>query len=464
MDFIGREGSMKCKRTAPYLVFLIVLSASTAATAEKPVRGLAEQPVIPARIAPDAAKISSLEFDAGFHALSMQFKAQQDSCFDIGTACKRLRIYDQGRLGNNAPNASLDFTDAYDPDNCADIYLYDGSPIVCRPDGDSVLCFTAIFDQNTLLPTSFIMVDSLSNASYTHAVSQFMTSDAAIGFIAEYYAPKHPDSCGFIIQKVRFWNRTGGVLNNVVVGEALDWDVPGRPAAKNESGYDAGRSLIYQYGCDQDECDSLLPNKRYAGIAAWDNKPFKNYRTLDNAVYVYEGGPFGADAPLPPDTIYQLMKNGTGFFPAIIDSCQDLMSLVTFGKYNMQPNDTQCVVKILSTSREDTDGSVLKANIDKGNAFIDAHDEITCFICDCRPGDPNNDGGKSIGDAVYIVGYVFKRGPAPVPYAICSGDANGDCSCNVGDVVYMINFIFRSGPWPVTCDTWKSNCGLPLRK
>jgi len=85
------------------------------------------------------------------------------------------------------------------------------------------------------------------------------------------------------------------------------------------------------------------------------------------------------------------------------------------------------------------------------------------FQCDCRPGDANSDMQKNIGDAVYLIAYVFKGGAAPIPYAVCSGDANGDCSANVGDAVYMIAYVFKGGAAPVDCPTWLSNCGLPLR-
>jgi hypothetical protein len=84
--------------------------------------------------------------------------------------------------------------------------------------------------------------------------------------------------------------------------------------------------------------------------------------------------------------------------------------------------------------------------------------------CDCRPGDANNDGSKNVGDAVYLISYVFKGGAAPTPYVKCSGDANGDCSANVGDAVYMISYVFKGGAPPVNCDTWLSTCGPPLRK
>jgi hypothetical protein len=84
--------------------------------------------------------------------------------------------------------------------------------------------------------------------------------------------------------------------------------------------------------------------------------------------------------------------------------------------------------------------------------------------CDCQPGDANGDLQINVGDAVYLISYVFKGGPPPVPYAVCSGDANGDCQCNVGDAVYIISYVFKGGPPPVDCETWIGNCGPPLIK
>ena len=61
-------------------------------------------------------------------------------------------------------------------------------------------------------------------------------------------------------------------------------------------------------------------------------------------------------------------------------------------------------------------------------------------------GDANGDGDCNVGDAVYLINYVFKGGPAPDP--IESGDANWDGDVNVGDAVYIINYVFKGGPPP----------------
>jgi hypothetical protein len=89
---------------------------------------------------------------------------------------------------------------------------------------------------------------------------------------------------------------------------------------------------------------------------------------------------------------------------------------------------------------------------------------ITGVTCDCMPGDANGDKTINIGDAVYIINYIFKGGAAPTPYTICSGDANVHCEASIADAVYLITYIFKGGPPPGDCLTWLLTCGPPLRK
>jgi hypothetical protein len=61
-------------------------------------------------------------------------------------------------------------------------------------------------------------------------------------------------------------------------------------------------------------------------------------------------------------------------------------------------------------------------------------------------GDANGDGAVDVGDVVFLVAYVFKGGPAPVP--VLAGDANCDDASDVGDAVYLIAYVFKGGPPP----------------
>jgi len=89
--------------------------------------------------------------------------------------------------------------------------------------------------------------------------------------------------------------------------------------------------------------------------------------------------------------------------------------------------------------------------------------EIGELYCDCIPGDANNDCVHNVADAVYLINFIFKGGPPPAPYQICSGDANCDCQVNVADAVYVINYIFKGGRPPCECIDWLLYCGQPLR-
>ncbi len=77
----------------------------------------------------------------------------------------------------------------------------------------------------------------------------------------------------------------------------------------------------------------------------------------------------------------------------------------------------------------------------------DNNDGIWCWpVVVCPHGNANGDEQINIGDAVYIVTYVFRGGPAPTPLE--AGDVNEDRQINVGDAVYLVNYIFRNGPAP----------------
>jgi len=64
-----------------------------------------------------------------------------------------------------------------------------------------------------------------------------------------------------------------------------------------------------------------------------------------------------------------------------------------------------------------------------------------------RDGDANSDAEINVGDAVYMINYVFMNGPSPIPVDM-AGDSNCDANADIADAVYVINFVFKSGPAP----------------
>jgi len=63
----------------------------------------------------------------------------------------------------------------------------------------------------------------------------------------------------------------------------------------------------------------------------------------------------------------------------------------------------------------------------------------------------------NILDITYLIAYLYKGGPAPVPYE-CVGDVNGNSAVNILDITYLIAYLYKGGPAPVTdcCNpVWK---------
>jgi hypothetical protein len=61
-------------------------------------------------------------------------------------------------------------------------------------------------------------------------------------------------------------------------------------------------------------------------------------------------------------------------------------------------------------------------------------------------GDADGSGAVEIGDAVYIINYIFGGGPAPNPMLTADADCSG--SVSIADAVVVINYIFGGGPIP----------------
>ncbi len=61
-------------------------------------------------------------------------------------------------------------------------------------------------------------------------------------------------------------------------------------------------------------------------------------------------------------------------------------------------------------------------------------------------GDVNGDAAVDVADAVYMINWIFKSGPAPD--RISEADTNCDGETDISDAVYIIAYIFKSGPEP----------------
>jgi hypothetical protein len=63
-----------------------------------------------------------------------------------------------------------------------------------------------------------------------------------------------------------------------------------------------------------------------------------------------------------------------------------------------------------------------------------------------KEGDVNGDGKINTNDVIFLINFLFKNGPEPVPPP--AGDINADCVTTVSDIVYLVNYLFKNGSAP----------------
>ncbi len=86
-------------------------------------------------------------------------------------------------------------------------------------------------------------------------------------------------------------------------------------------------------------------------------------------------------------------------------------------------------------------GSVVEAGVDDFHVWI--------WECESLSGDATGDGAVDVGDAIYLLNYLYKSGTPPQcdPITSC-GDVNLDGMVDVGDSIYLLNYLYKNGPAP----------------
>ncbi len=63
-----------------------------------------------------------------------------------------------------------------------------------------------------------------------------------------------------------------------------------------------------------------------------------------------------------------------------------------------------------------------------------------------KAGDMTGDGQVDLGDAIFLLNYLYKSGPSPDPLSL--GDVNCDGQVEMGDAIFLLNYLYREGPPP----------------
>jgi len=376
----------------------------------------------------------------------------------IDNGCRSLIVYNTGQTGGNNPGYSLNIPgdcDTIDEFPMSDMYLYDASPVIAYVnDANDTIAYTTIFHQSFMDPATFRPLGGFIKSSQTDfdlIKYRAVTVDSSFGIDVTYIVPT--DGHCFIMGKNDYYLLDGVTdKSEVCLGAIFDWDIPSDTLADNGSGYDELAKAIWQVGAEYHSDNAGVCNinesDRLGGIAFLDN--IKNAWTEDNLAY--------QESPAyDPAFLYGKMSSNSGYdlyTPGYgEDEFIDLHTGVTFTQTDMNLGDTLSYYFVMITTNQGQADFLSQAAIARDWAIVHT------LPPDCMPGDANNDRQVNVGDAVYLISYIFKGGPPPVPYPICSGDANGDCQCNVGDAVYIISYVFKGGPAPVEYLDWYNICG-----
>lgn len=73
------------------------------------------------------------------------------------------------------------------------------------------------------------------------------------------------------------------------------------------------------------------------------------------------------------------------------------------------------------------------------HSIVPAESPVVC-------GDASNDEIVNILDITYMINYLYRGGPPPIPPS--AGDVNSDLALNILDITYLINYLYKGGPAP----------------
>ncbi len=370
-----------------------------------------------------------------------------------------------------AGGVNLDYTaTGGDCDANASTYVFDGGPFVITGVGGTPLYTTGLFNQSIADTTAFKRIAGTSPASVAgpnydgYVTGVFVNRDSTIGISREWFAPDATsganDTAQYVISCTRFYNLTGSAINNVIVGEIIDWDIPSAQGSNNRSGLTGG--IVYQQGIDTNDAVECQPfanrfggsdvlgwyyTSAFAGDTCVNNTERGQYASL-NASQLFPGSSSNGDL----DTILPNIA-AIGLAEAANTDTLDQHITTFYGStnnadftggtgYTLPVGDTLVVYTAYATVKN---GSAA----DLGTALTDActwyNDNIRpgCSVCGCcvgSTGDVNCDGSVGLPDLSTLIDHLF------ITFTpLCcdgEGDVNADGSVGLPDLSTLIDNLF----------------------
>ncbi len=166
----------------------------------------------------------------------------------------------------------------------------------------------------------------------------------------------------------------------------------------------------------------------------------------------------GNDPPhvTAPDTFTTLSDYGTvGFWVSAVDPDGDSIVAFTMDGFWCQ-SDSLRAPTYAPTFDGNNPGKFLwnPLEADTGNwiALFSAEDicgavdaeDVVVRVSNIFCGDATGDGAANVGDAVYLLNYLFRAGDPPEP--LCKGNVNCDEVVDLADAIYILNRLFKHGP------------------
>jgi hypothetical protein len=244
------------------------------------------------------------------------------------------------------------------------------------------------------------------------------------------------------------------------IGIAMDidcpWDTLGDENARNLAGYDDVNRIAWQQGWGRVE-EHPEYNNYFAGMALADPEgepanyvPYAAHNVKNNT-YLYPQSPWGWD----DEELYDLCATA-GYTVQDIDSLLD-RSQVLVAKHIPAANDPYGEVSFVVVEVATPNGlTELQALVDTARAIVirgalplpsGGHG----FPVYC--GDATGNFTLDLGDAVFLLGYLFKH-HYPPPCPMNRADTNGDGIIDVGDVVVILNYLFKGDDPPDCPGIW----------